>query len=99
MRSREHAGARLRQRVAYWSQRLKAKPRLVRVQRMTRKWGSCSSAGTITLAQDLADQKPGFRDFVIAHEVLHLRVRNHSKLFKALMGAHVPGWRRYNVLR
>jgi predicted metal-dependent hydrolase len=66
---------------------------------MTRKWGSCSSGGTITIAEDLAEQEPGFREFVIAHEVLHLRVRNHSRLFKALMGAHVPGWRKYDVLR
>src|SRR5689334_16525179 len=80
-----------------WSRRLKVEPRLVRVQRMTRKWGSCSSAGTITLAADLADQEEGFQDFVIAHELLHLRVPNHSKLFKALMSAHLPGWRDHSV--
>jgi predicted metal-dependent hydrolase len=82
-----------------WAGRLKVEPRLVRVQRMTRKWGSCSSAGTITLAADLADQNEGFQDFVIAHELLHLRVPNHSKLFKALMSAHLPGWRDHNVAR
>lgn len=90
---------RLRRRVAYWAGRLRVQPRLVRVQRMTRKWGSCSSRGIITLASDLTDREPGFRDFVIAHEVLHLRVRNHSKLFKSLMSVHVPGWRKYDILR
>jgi len=90
---------RLRRRVAYWARRLRVQPRLVRVQRMTRKWGSCSSRGIITLASDLTDREPGFRDFVIAHEVLHLRVRNHSKLFKSLMSVHVPGWRKYDILR
>jgi predicted metal-dependent hydrolase len=64
---------------------------------MTRKWGSCSSAGTIALAADLADQDEGFQDFVIAHELLHLRVRNHSKLFTVLMNAHLPGWRGHRV--
>jgi predicted metal-dependent hydrolase len=58
-----------------------------------RKWGSCSSAGTVTLASDLVDQDPRFQDFVIAHELLHLRVPTHGRLFKALMSAHVPGWR------
>lgn len=99
MGSRKNAGVRLRERVTYWSWRLKAQPRIVRVQRMTRKWGSCSSGGIITIAIDLAEQEPGFRDFVIAHEILHLRVRNHSKLFKALMSAHVPGWRKHDVVR
>jgi predicted metal-dependent hydrolase len=87
------------ERVAYWAARLKVEPRIIRVQRMTRKWGSCSTFGIITLANDLADETPGFQDFVIAHELLHLRVPNHGKLFKALMNAHMPGWTRREVTR
>ena len=66
---------------------------------MTRKWGSCSTLGIVTLASDLADRNPGFQDFVIAHELLHLRVPNHGKLFKALLTAHVPAWRSYDLQR
>ena len=62
---------------------------------MTRKWGSCSTSGIITFVIDLADQELGFQDFVIAHELLHLRVPNHGKLFKALMTVHVPDWKKY----
>jgi predicted metal-dependent hydrolase len=87
------------QRVRYWSQRLKVEARVIRVQRMTRKWGSCSTNGTITLADDLASQPAGFQDFVIAHELLHLQVPNHGRVFKALMNAHMPGWRDYDVHR
>jgi predicted metal-dependent hydrolase len=83
----------LKAKVEYWAVRLKVSPRLVRVQKMTRKWGSCSTNGTITLAADLADQPPRFQDFVVAHELLHLRVPNHGRLFKALMTAHIPNWR------
>ena len=89
----------VRGRVAYWAQRLSVRPRRVRVQRMTRKWGSCSTSGIVTLAADLAHQDSEFQNFVIVHELLHLRVPNHGKLFKALMTAHVPGWRRYEVRR
>ena len=73
----------LRRRVGDWARRLKVRPREVRIRFMTRKWGSCSTLGIITLAADLADQQPGFQDFVIAHELLHLRVPNHGRLFKA----------------
>jgi predicted metal-dependent hydrolase len=90
---------RLRHRVEQWSRRLRAQPRIVRVQRMTRKWGSCSTTGVITLAADLARQEPAFQDFVIAHELLHLRVPNHGKVFKALMSLHVPGWRSLDLRR
>ena len=87
----------LRRRVESWARRLNVRTRMVRVQRMTRKWGSCSTSGIITLAADLRDEDVGFQDFVIAHELLHLRVPNHGKLFKALMTAHVPGWRKYDI--
>jgi predicted metal-dependent hydrolase len=66
---------------------------------MTRKWGSCSTAGTITLAIDLDEEGQAFQDFVIVHELLHLKVPNHGKLFKALMTAHIPRWREQDVYR
>lgn len=66
---------------------------------MVRKWGSCSVRGTITLADDLADQPDGFQDFVIVHELLHLRVPTHGRLFKALMTTYVPELRRYDAMR
>jgi predicted metal-dependent hydrolase len=89
----------LKRRVERWAAKLKVEPKVVRVQRMTRKWGSCSTAGTVTLATDLAEQVAGFQDFVVAYELLHLRVPNHGRLFKALMTIHVPDWRLHNVRR
>ena len=86
-------------RVEYWAQRLHVRPRLVRVQRMTRKWGSCSTSGIVIFATDLVKQEAGFQDFVIAHELLHLRVPNHGKLFKAVMTAHIPDWKEHDVRR
>ena len=90
---------RLRRRVEHWKHRLRVEPRAVRVRRMTRKWGSCSTRGIVTLATDLASRELGFQDFVITHELLHLRLPNHGKLFKATMTAHVPDWKRYDIER
>ena len=58
----------LKVRVQEWAVRLKVAPCVVRVQRMTRKWGSCSTKGILTLAEDLVDQDSTFQDFVVAHE-------------------------------
>jgi predicted metal-dependent hydrolase len=91
--------ARLKRRVDVWAVKLRVMPRTVRVQRMTRKWGSCSTVGTITLAIDLDDEAERFQDFVIVHELLHLKVPNHGRLFKALITAHVPNWRAMDMLR
>ena len=78
--SEQHGIMLLRQRVDAWASKLKVTPRLVRVQRMTRKWGSCSTRGTITLAADLIEQNRHFQDFVVVHEWLYLRVPNHGRL-------------------
>ncbi len=83
----------LKRRVSSWSIKLKLNPKLVRIQNMTRKWGSCSAKGVVTLARDLNEQDHQFQDFVIVHELLHLRLKNHGRLFKALMTSHVPKWR------
>ena len=83
----------LRRRVDTWAATLRVRPRVVRVQAMCRKWGSCSSAGIVTLAADLVMQDERFQNYVIVHELLHLRYPSHGRLFKALMNAHVPGWR------
>ena len=97
MKTNEITHATLRRKVKDWAERLKVKPRIIRIQRMTRKWGSCSIKGIITLASDLANQSAEFQDFVIVHELLHLRVSNHGKLFKALMTIHVPDWRKHDT--
>lgn len=99
MKSSRHPAQDLRRRALAWAVKLKVNPRVVRVQDMRRKWGSCSSAGTVTLATDLLDQDQGFQDYVIVHELLHLRYTNHGRMFKALMSAHVPGWREMEAAR
>lgn len=79
----------LHARIDHWAARLRVRPTQVRIQAMTRKWASCSPRGRITLAGDLSRQPAGFQDYVIAHELLHLRIRNHGKLFSATLRAHL----------
>jgi predicted metal-dependent hydrolase len=93
MKSSLYPAQELRRRALAWSLKLRVRPRVVRVQKMRRKWGSCSSAGTVTLAADMLDQEPCFQDYVIVHELLHLRYTTHGRMFKALMSAHLPRWR------
>ncbi|WP_081862983.1 M48 metallopeptidase family protein [Azospirillum argentinense] len=89
----------LKSRVMAWALRLRVNPKIIRVQEMRRKWGSCSSSGIVTLALDLMEQDDSFQDYVIVHELLHLRFPTHGKMFKALMTAHVPGWRKHDINR
>lgn len=93
MKSSLYPAQELRRQAQTWAVKLRVNPRVIRVQEMRRKWGSCSSKGTVTLASDLVRRDKAFQDFVIVHELLHLRVATHGRLFRALMSAHVPRWR------
>lgn len=78
--------------IAQWAERIRVKPRQVRLQKMRRKWASCSTAGTVSFSLDLLAQPAPFREYVIVHELLHLKVPNHGKLFKSLLRACVPNY-------
>ncbi len=78
--------------VARWAVIIKVKPAQIRVQRMKKKWASCSANGRICFSTDLLQESRTFQDYVIVHELLHLQVPNHGKLFKSLMNAYLPGW-------
>jgi predicted metal-dependent hydrolase len=82
-------------RVHLWAEKVRVKPGQVRVQKMTRKWASCSPQSWVTFAEDLLHEPAKFQDYVIVHELLHLKVRNHGKLFKSLLSAHLPGWKQF----
>jgi len=75
--------------VRSWAERLEVQPREIHVRRMRRKWGSCSTNGRVTFDLELLRQHSGFRRRVIVEELLHLRVPNHGKLFKALLKAYL----------
>lgn len=83
----------LQRRTMAWAVKLRVNPTRVVIQEMTAKWGSCSPEGVVTFAEDLSEKEDNFQDFVIVHELLHLRYKTHGKRFQAMMSAVVPNWR------
>ena len=57
------------------------------------RWGSCSTRGTLSFSWRLALAPPEVLEYVVVHELLHLREHNHSRAFWALLDEHRPGWR------
>lgn len=89
MTKKQEQAVQFKVRVKDWSTRLRVRPAQIRVQEMRRKWASCSSAGWVSFATDLLQEPHGFQEHVIVHELLHLRYRNHGKLFKAALRSYL----------
>jgi len=63
------------------------------VRRMTTRWGSCvPSRGRIWLNVALLDHALELLEYVVVHEVVHLREASHGPRFRALMDRHLPDW-------
>lgn len=64
---------------------------VVRNQRS--RWGSCSAGGTVSLNWRLVQTPDRVRDYIILHELMHLREMNHSARFWARVEEVCPWWR------
>jgi len=63
-------------------------------RKMKVQWGSCSPKGRITLNPALVKAPGECIDYVLLHELCHLKQHNHSKAFYRLLTAHTPEWPR-----
>lgn len=93
------ATAEFRFQVSQWAERIRVRPRQVRLQPMRRKWASCSTRGTVSFSTEVLAQPAAFREYVIVHELLHLKVPNHGKLFKTLLRAYIPNYESIQPLK
>jgi predicted metal-dependent hydrolase len=74
----------------------------VRVERlavrpMRGKWASCSTNGTVSFSTEVLDLPLRLPEYVVVHELLHLAVPNHGRLWKRLMRAHVGEYERFDA--
>jgi predicted metal-dependent hydrolase len=65
----------------------------VAIRNQRSRWGSCARNGNIALNFRLVQMPPPIRDYVLLHELMHLRQQNHSRRFWRLVAAVCPAYR------
>lgn len=70
------------------------KPEL-NIRKMKRRWGSYSSKGNITLNLELIKVPKDCIDYVVTHELCHIKHKNHGKEFYKLLSEVMPEWEKY----
>jgi predicted metal-dependent hydrolase len=87
------ARARLEPRVARLAESMGIGFKRISVRRQRSRWGSCSVRGTISLNACLLFQRPEVVDYLIVHELTHVRHMNHSVRFWKAVEMSCPEWR------
>jgi predicted metal-dependent hydrolase len=79
--------------IGMWQQRLGVQANKLFIQEMTRKWGSCNPISrNIRLNTQLAQKPKACLEYVVLHELAHLRVPSHGEEFVALLNSYLPDW-------
>ncbi|MGE3595799.1 MAG: M48 family metallopeptidase [Dehalococcoidia bacterium] len=95
---REHARAVIEARLAKlltattW---LDVEPPPFTLRALRQRWGSTTAAGRVAFNIDLIKLPAGCIDYVIAHELVHLRIHNHSPAFWRMLGRVMPDWQQW----
>ena len=75
--------------VRQWAEKIGVGFKEIHLREMKRKWASCSSKGRLTFERGLLKKSKKMRGEVIIHELLHLKYKNHGKMFKTMLNIYL----------
>lgn len=87
--------------IEYWSEQMGVQPEKVRMRDMKTRWGTCNtSTKVITVNKQLAKYPPECLEYIVVHELTHLKVQAHNAEFWQIVAKHLPDYKaRRGVLR
>jgi len=87
---RVQAASLILERVGKWGTELGVNPGKVTIRGQRTRWGSCSRKGNLSFNWKLVMAPEAVIDYVVIHELAHLKEMNHSKRFWRLVAQHCP---------
>lgn len=92
---KEYCNSYITPRVEFFSQEMNLNYNEIKFRKMKSRWGSCSSKGILTFNTELIKTKKELIDYVVVHELAHLKHMNHSKKFHLLVEKYLPNSKLY----
>ncbi|HXU92680.1 MAG TPA: SprT family zinc-dependent metalloprotease [Gallionella sp.] len=89
---RQQAETLFAERVAHYAPLLNVAPRALKLSAAKTQWGSCTARGTVRLNEQLIRLPLRLIDYVVVHELAHLREMNHSAAFWDVVGSACPDY-------
>lgn len=91
---KEHAYKVISERVAQYAHKYGFTPNLVKISSAKTRWGSCSPDGTLNFTWRLVMAPLEVIDYVVVHELAHLRVKDHSRKFWRVVEDICPAYKK-----
>lgn len=92
---RRKARERFEDRADAYAEEIGVEYRKIEVRNQRTKWGSCSTTGTLGLNWRLMMAPPEVIDYIVVHELAHLRVSDHTDAFWSLVAEHDPDYEKH----
>jgi predicted metal-dependent hydrolase len=78
--------------IGHFAPLLKVNPREIKLSAARTQWGSCTTRGTVRLNWQLVKMPLHLVDYVVVHELAHLREMNHSAAFWSVVESQCPDY-------
>lgn len=88
----QHAEDRLSERMALYAPKLDVKPSAMVVKQQAKRWGSCTKRGVVNLNWRIIMAPMSIVDYVVVHELCHLRYENHTPEFWRALSSVLPDY-------
>lgn len=89
-KKKEKAHQLVAEKLVHWNQYYQYQWRRVTIRNQGTRWGSCSSAGTLSFHAGIVDLPASLQDYLVVHELCHLQAMNHSARFWQLVVQALP---------
>ena len=93
LKHKEDARVLINERAEYFSVEYGFKYNRISIRNQKTRWGSCSTKGNLNFNYKIFFLSPEMRDYIIVHELCHLKEFNHSSKFWALVEEITPNYR------
>ena len=90
--SREKANQKMTSRINKWSQDTGLIPSGFHFRKLAKRWGSCTNANEIIINYDAIKLPFTIIDYIIVHELAHIKHKNHSRDFYREVAKYIPDW-------
>ena len=89
----EKAAGKITPRVEQWSEKTGIKYGLLHFRKQSKRWGSCTPSNNIVINTEAIKLPFSLIDYLIVHELCHVKYKDHSKDFWAEVGKHRRNWK------